>query len=657
MKICPICGKENEEDQTLCRCGFSFEGTNHIPSSHEGVPRSIKREKKRLFLSKRRKVIIVALVIVLVLGLSGFAAFYNSFVHYGKNFDPVIYISEGRILCADASKPYARAMEIDTADEETSLCFSVTDNLLIKEDNSLLVYPNNYRHSEDGFSTVYDLYLFNFEAPDEPAKKIAEDVSSYTVNSAFDTVTCLKGEGAGSLLYRIGIDGEVELIAKNISSYSISADGGCIIYETSKGNVYLYKAGEEPKLILKNATVEYVADDFSQFFCLQKGKLTKHTPEGEKALIAKDVSVSPYMTTGFKEGKGYYTKLSASFPLSDYLIDDMASRDKKSGISEEKLIRDEIRKEVYKSDCAYVGLYTLFYYDGVKSRKVAENVSDVYFEEDSDGALCTYSVSEKQSFKKVTMSKLVSALEGSYKKSFHAYLTSDSAMNEKHYMCFENKSLHIEKAKNIYDINNVRYVFDKNEIYFTVNDEINEEADLYRLSADFSASSQPEAVAQDVSDFSVYILPDGKFVYLKENEDEENEDSYSLYLNNELISETVAGYHEFNYPVENILFLQSYKEDDTDFSYIHINKNGVNRFNCSVNIDYGAASLFTERDNIILSDGDLSAGNTLFVKRNKAKKAYLTVNSQTLHETSAFVLPSHPAAVKNQTNRDWSVLD
>ncbi len=657
MKICPICGKENEEDQTLCRCGFNFQGTNHIPSAPDGEVRSIKREKKRLFFSKRVKGIIIALVLAAALFAAGFTVYYNSFVHFRKSFDPVFYISEGKIMCADASNPFARSMEIDTVDKDTSLLLSLTDNLLISEDNRLLVYPNNFRYTDDGLSTVYDLYFYNFELSEEPPQKIAEGVSEHTVNASFDTLTYLKGVGTKAKLYRCSFGKEEELIAKKISSYSVSADGSCVIYENTKGNVYLSKKGEEPTLILKNATVEYISDDFSQFFCLQKGKLTRHTPDGEKALIDKGVSMSSHFSFGFRNGKGYYTKLTKSFPLSDYLTDDMASKDKASGVSEGKLIREEIRKEVLVEG-ARIELYSLYYFDGVKSQLVAENVSDGYVEESYGSVLCAYSSSEKQSFRRVTMSELFSAIEGTHVTSFYTYLTSPEAMNEKHYVCFEDKSLHIEKAEDISFIDSLSYAFGKNEIYFTVKEEGSENADLYKLSADSDEFQQAELIAQGIAP-SVYLLPDERLVYMKENENEAEEKLCSLYLDSEIIGKEAVGCYEAGYDKKNLLFMQGYNEEDTEFSYIHINEKGVNHFSCAVNIDYGALCIFTEKNTVLLSDGDFSSGNTFFAKRNRARKANIRSSSQGNQETEkiSFILPSHPGTVKNKANSDWTFLD
>lgn len=657
MKICPICGKENEDDQTLCLCGFNFHGTDYIPSSNEGKSRSIVREKKRRLLGKRQKRILCLVAVLIALCAVGCAVYYNANVHWNKSFDPVLYVADGKIMCADVAKPYAAAMEVDASQGETADYFSLPDSLYINADNSLIVYPNNYQTSEGSFSTVYDLYLFDFKNPGSEPIRIAQAVSSHTVNEAFDTVTCFKGEGKDAGLYQYDMNGNETLIADSVYSYSISLKGE-IIYETHKGRIYFKAKDKEPSLVSKKGSVVFVAEDFSEFFIVSSGKLTKHTPDGKKTLIDEDVAADSHFDFGFSGGKGYYIKLQKEYPLSDYFIDDMASKDKEAGLSEEKLLRDEIRLEIYGEKAKKICLYSLYYYDGEKSHFVADNVSYGYTEEEASAALCAFSVSEKQEFEKVRMSEFSALVENSDVYSLYAYLTLPENMNEKHYICFEGKSLPVTKAKSSDTVGDLRYNAEENSVYFTVSDSELVYADLYKSKINSEKLSQAELIAGDISAIAFYTLPNGCCVYMRENEKGEDETSFSLYLNGELLDEAVIGYHEFNYPVENLLFLESYSPDAEEYAYIHINENGVNKFMSTVNIDYGASVQFTEKDGIIIYDDMVSDGSAVFAKGDKAREVYLGTAFSDINGLSSvsFSVPHHPEAIINEINYDWSEL-
>lgn len=653
MRICPICGKMLKDEQSSCPCGFDFK---HAPQALPLTLSDAVREKKPE--KNRRKAVKISIITVIVLCVISSALFFCLLLQRKKNFDPVIYISQGKILFSDAARPNAKAKEIADASGETKEYYSYSDNLLISEDNRLLLYPNNYKTADD-LTAVYDLYLYSFDSPKTEPIKISEGVSSHWVNNGFDTFFCFKGEGKSAELYRCDTVGNETLIADNISVYSISPDGSKVIFETFENEIYLWQRDKGSTLISQKGVVKYINEDFTDIFYLENGKLIKQTIGGENAVIDEELTSSDYSEFFFADGKGYYTKVQKEYPISDFFVDDMAQKDKASGLSEGKLLRDEIRREM--SDNSNIHIFSLYYYDGEKTALVSEDVLYGSVKTDERGFACAYRTSENPKFPKVKMSDYSKLVESGQAESLYSYIASGGDNGKDYFLSLKGKTAVNCEIEGRFLLDDLYYDEENQKISFTVYDESLEFADLYTVQMKDGKLLSPGITDEGIVPHSVYILPSGDTVYLKNNKTDSAkaktyDGSYSLYYNGEVTNESVTGYHKSDYPVKNILFMCSYETDEAPCEYIRISEKGVISFISSVNIDNGAAVYFTEKGRIILAD-EMNGGKAEFISDNKVKSVALGLRTEedTVEEgISSLCIPHHPQKAVGEKNYDWS---
>ncbi len=287
MKICPICGRKLLNGTTVCHCGFNFQGTSHLPSKNGSETEFIVSARKKATSDKIKKAVIFLLIIILTLSFTGIGLYRFYTVRWHKNIDPVLYLSEGVLMCTDLKRPNAKPAVIGTLDG-TQESFSVHEATFISQDKKTLLFTNGFNAVDDYFTASYSLFCFDLTKPSEPAILIAEDVTSHTVNSSFDTLTLVRTNDNGSALYQSDFFGNESLICENYSSYSVSLDGDKLIYITDDDELYFKEKGEMPLLLDKNVTLISLSEDLGEIiYRTEKGEFIKFT-DGEKTQLSEN---------------------------------------------------------------------------------------------------------------------------------------------------------------------------------------------------------------------------------------------------------------------------------------------------------------------------------------------------------------------------------
>lgn len=202
-----------------------------------------------------------------------------------------------------------------------------------------------YRVTKDGKKLFFvdgkgDLYCFNTSSKKEPVK-IDSSVSNYWISENGKTVTYTKNGN----LYQSKNLKEGEKLIKNVSSVMVSDDGKIIYYYNDDGDYICWRNGKEEE-IDDDIYVIHVSEDYKTILYTDGEDLFQKTAGKKAKEVATDIggiSSFPY-----EDGAFYYWTYPEA-DMSDYFDD----------------------KDL---DGEMTFLSTLYYFNGSKAKKVADNV-------------------------------------------------------------------------------------------------------------------------------------------------------------------------------------------------------------------------------------------------------------------------------------------
>lgn len=201
----------------------------------------------------------------------------------------------------------------------------------------------DYTVTQDGKKIFFidgkgDLYYAKASSKKE-AQKLDSDISSYWVSENGKTVTYIKKGD----LYQHDLKKE-EKIAKNVSSVYVSDDGKIIYYRNDDGDMMCRKNGKEEE-IDDDVYILHISEDYKSIIYTDGEDLyTKKV--GKKA---KEVGTDIEGASGVTRDGTFYYWTYPEGDMEDYFDDDDLSGDMNF-------------------------LSTLYYFNGSKSKKIAENV-------------------------------------------------------------------------------------------------------------------------------------------------------------------------------------------------------------------------------------------------------------------------------------------
>ena len=262
--------------------------------------------------------------------------------------------------------------------------------------NTKLFYPDYYTFTDNIWNATFTLYCRDLTNKSAAPIKISENIDGYIVNNAGTKVMYIQDNA----MYVHDLTTATK-IADNAVDGLPNEDMSKLFYITQDGedsrSIYLWTASGKTELLSdKLESIENISPDLSfVFYTETDGKMYKHNLNNNaKELIDTDVHNS---AIAYKTGEFYYYKKLSSVekPLSAFLLDDMkasdaamvdpytltftddTAREQAYAAWAEKSNRDRLREEI-NSQTITVEAYSLYYYNGTSSVKLADNLTDSY---------------------------------------------------------------------------------------------------------------------------------------------------------------------------------------------------------------------------------------------------------------------------------------
>ena len=551
--FCQHCGKQISADSVFCEgCGGRVGGgapeTPVAPIAPEApmadfvepapvapaIPKAAKKLPKKAILFGGIGIAVVAVIIIVIVLINALKK---------PNTDYLMYVKDSEFFATDLNSGSA-AWQVSSQlmSEYQTIYPSYGSNfkyfVQLSKDGSTLFYPDRFDFDDESFG----IYYRKIDSSPETAKKIASDVHYYYVNASATVVTYLD-EDENLYRYTLG-DENKEKIASNVENFMISDDGEAVLFFTEERSIYIKQGNaEKEKLASEVSEVCHIASDLTTVYYLKDNALYKQTVGEEKIKLDSDIEtfVSLYET-----GEAYYIKRNETqVPLVDYIIDDMkdadaamtepeapeypyswnydtydeylAARDqydKDYDAYEEareaywaKEDRDELREDI-SDRTINLETYTLYYFNGEESVVVCENFDkDNYYskcEAAVDEAVIIYRAYSPSEVSKVKLSEIESyyTLEDSIRRSIY-----DSPAC---YVAVKDKATDIKRE----NLSNPIITPDGGDIYFLFGEETG--ADVYHISINDGAVSEPTVYENDVYDGLIRLTSDNKLLYFKE---------------------------------------------------------------------------------------------------------------------------------------------
>lgn len=580
--------------------------------------------------------------------------FYTHDVVWHERIDPVFYIENETLICADLSKPDKTPLSISSyipSDGAYGL-----DSFCLSNDKKHLIFTTDFKEIDEFFTLSYDLVYFSLEFPENGCTVLAQDVTGYSVNESFDTLTYVRSADGVPTLYQSDFSGNEELICEAFGIYEICLESRELIYTDKKGSVYLKDYGKEPLLLSHKAVPVYADESFNEFIlCSEDGRLFRITDDKKITVISENAAYESYRKGIFPEfhnGTGFYLTSSQSYSIADFIVDDMLEKDRKLRYTDDgyeaKLMRDAIRASMKQEDSSFC-LNNIFYYDGNKSYPVAENAAafigvESVGSDESRNDIILYTKLKSIDSLKIRMSEL---------DEESAYLLSTGELTQiKNNSCdlfMAVKNTHSKKLKSDpYRIDKCSFEEESGKLLLSVFNSVSSPdpdapvlSTVYHSTVRDGKASDFTVLDKNVSEGRLYFLSDGKAAYLKP--DAEKEDSFSLYADAEKIYGNIRPSASYN-KVSKALLVSSLPEESGTFSYTLLNGDSIASFTFAEGTE-SILPYITEKGNILLQQG-----NTVCRVRKDELVTWKT-------DCDALVFPLRPDELSEGSGTDFSTID
>ncbi len=491
----------------------------------------------------------LALLTVIVIVISIFAG-------NGKTPGYALYFKDEEMQFTFTSKIKPFEVTEDLMDDGTISTTSAALFTVMSEDGKTLFYADRIDAGDSG----YNLYYRNVKKPKAEPERIDSNVVSYIITS--DNAVVYKSSDGE--LYKHNLK-EKTRIAKDVSSYTVSEDGKHIYFVDDEKRLYYITGKKDKEKLEGDITNLYGVDEKgTTVYYIKNATLYKRNIKKDREKIAKDV----YSVAGlFQSGEVYYYKEDTKkVKVSDYVFDDMKEEDAdlteplypeypsfsdfdnyddwqvaydkytedldnyNDNINdyEEKLARDELRDEL-KDATVKVTTYTLYYFDGKKEKKVADNLASTSSAETENPIILINEYKEGKDVETVNLSDIYSISDVTY--------DIESSLRGSSVTRLVVKADVVKFASD--KVKNVQLTEDcKTICYTTSNDE--GELTLYKAALKGSKLGDAEKVDKKVSGYQ--LSDDGKVYYFKDVKDNEGD----LYCDGEIVDYDVRSSISFD---------------------------------------------------------------------------------------------------------------
>ena len=231
----------------------------------------------------------------------------------------VVYLKDGELYLSmlDGKEPIELTTKFYSDDVEADSLVVLFTRKYVKfsQDGKKVFYPDKW----DGES--YDLYYRNTTGNAE-GERIAKNVTSYSITADGKKVFYVSDGN----IYSHNLKEETE-IEEEVGGFWISEDAKRIVYLDEDYDLYQLKNGKEAEKIERGVELLYVSSDVNNvFYKDREGDIYVWNYDADEA---KKIDDSVYaMVAGYNNGGAYYVKMNTTITtMADYIIDDYKDSD------------------------------------------------------------------------------------------------------------------------------------------------------------------------------------------------------------------------------------------------------------------------------------------------------------------------------------------
>ena len=642
--FCETCGTKNDAGFAFCEnCGNPLKKPEEpaAPAAKTGfdikaVPQMLEKKgipAKWVKLGAAALAVVLTVVILLSLFTGGGTPNYALYLKDGEMFYSDLPSFDGVQLTDDLT---------DGQDIGNSSLANAANALgyfaVMSEDGKTLFYADRIGN---GGVTLYVRSVSNTKK--EPIK-IGEDIKQYRVSENGKLVVFLTDDGD---LYQSNLKMK-DKIDSDVSTFYVSEDCKTIVYtvrEDDETTVYYRKGGNEPAKFAGDITSLYqVSEDCKTIYFYKDDHFYKQVFGKDKEKLVSDVSSVVKM---YSEKSMYYTKTDdRTSVLFDFVEDDMASVDANMEepirptypnysdygldryeeyqaavnkyneainvywdayyLYQDKLQRDRMREQLKDSETTYQ-TYALYYFDGKKETKLADNVGQSGRTTATDEAVILFQNRESSEIEKIKLSEVSGAWE--VENRVQTAMQSGRAN-----YCIAIKDTVVELSFD--DASNFHLTADGKVLYFV--DERSEdgtEGNLNKAEITGSKVKDAKTIEEDIYPSYITYLDDGKYLVFRDVEDDEG----ALYLTDKKLSDDVyTNYIRYTNDGKFVCFMTDWDVEDREGT-LNVSKNGKTKV---VSDDVHSFVLTPDNQVLYLYDynTDKYRGELYLYKGSKAKK-------------------------------------
>ncbi|MBO5097090.1 MAG: hypothetical protein J6B96_02110 [Agathobacter sp.] len=322
MVTCPNCKKELADGTKFCiGCGTKLEEAPVVETATaekkapafdvSKIADTIKNVPKKMWAIAGGILAAVVVVIVAVVVILGMAP-RDKHVVYLKDGELYLSMLDGKEPIELTSKFASRELGQDSLE-----IWMARQYVKFSEDGKRVFYPE--KCDRDSYS--FDLYYRNTSGNAE-GERIVKNITNYSITADGKTVFYV----SDGTLYSHNLKEETE-IEDDIQGFWVSEDAKRIVFLDQDYDLYQLKDGKEPEKIARAIELCHVNEDVSNvFYKDREGSLYVWKYGAEEAEKIDDSVYS--MIIGYNNGGAYYVKMkTVTTTMADYIIDDYKDAD------------------------------------------------------------------------------------------------------------------------------------------------------------------------------------------------------------------------------------------------------------------------------------------------------------------------------------------
>jgi hypothetical protein len=329
-----------------------------------------------------------------------------------------------------------------------------------------------------------------------------------------------------------------EKIANDVVDFYIDSKGKKVVFQNAEKNIYIKELSKEKEKIDSDSIIQFASEDLSLIIYLKDGSLYKKQENMNKEKIASNVES---IVKAYDSGEIYYIKSDTEkIKMADLVIDDLKESDSQilepnesnypkywdydstedydKAVDEYnelyqkyslKTIRDEMRI-MMKDEVIELINESLYYYDGEKSSKMTDSMSEIYAYSDRK-PIVIYGCYSESEFIKLKFSEIISGQD--IRELVYASLHS-----------LTDKFVGIEETiQSIEQINAKDFIInDKGNVFYYIDDydSTKDSGDLYEATINNGKIDNVQVYDTDVSNQSLLLFKDESIIYFKDTKDQ-----------------------------------------------------------------------------------------------------------------------------------------